>query len=215
MPTPPTATDRTFRKPITTEAELRDIMGHPADLVVRKTLNHLDHHCRTFIENSPFLTIGSSDGRGNFDVSPKGDPAGFVRILDDRTIAIPDRPGNRRADTLTNVLQNPTVGLLFFIPGVKETLRINGTARIVRDEEILDLMAINGRRPLFAMIVTVREAFMHCAKCIIRSQLWTVDETRPGRIASLATSLVDQAKLDISVQEMDDMIKEDERTNLY
>ncbi|MGB3798179.1 MAG: MSMEG_1061 family FMN-dependent PPOX-type flavoprotein [Lewinella sp.] len=215
MPSHPNPANRIFQKTITTEAELRDVMGYPADLVVRKTLDHLDTHCRTFIENCPFLTIGSSDGQGNFDVSPKGDPAGFVRILDERTIAIPDRPGNRRADTLTNVLQNPMVGLLFFIPGVKETLRINGTAQIVRDEEVLDSMVVNGRRPLFAIVVTVREAFMHCAKCIIRSHLWTVDETRPGRIASLATSLVDQAKLDISVREMDDMIKEDERINLY
>ena len=207
---------RTYRSPIRSETELRSILGYPAELVVDKTLDHLDRHCRAFIENSPFLTIASSDGRGRFDVSPKGDPPGFVKILDDRTIAIPDRPGNKRADTLTNVLRHPYVGLLFFIPGVRETLRVNGSATVVRDPDLLEQLAVNGRPALFATVVEVEEAFLHCAKCIIRSELWTAaDPKRITKIASLGTSLVEQAKLDITPEEMDEMIREDERRNLY
>ena len=206
----------TFRNPVTSEAELRATLGYPAELVVNKTLDYLDDHCRTFIENSPFLTIASSDGNGHFDVSPKGDPPGFVKILDDRTLAIPDRPGNKRADTLTNVLRNPQVGLLFLIPGVRETLRVNGSATVVRDPELLQLLAVNDRPALFATVVTVQEAFLHCAKCMIRSKLWTAaDPDRVTKIASLGTSLVEQAKLDITPEEMDEMIREDERENLY
>src|SRR5690606_11667014 len=111
----------TFDKIITTEEELREIMGHPTEIVTRKTIDYIDEHCRGFIEKSPFITIASSDLNGNFDVSPKGDPAGFVKILSDKVLAIPDRPGNRKADTLRNIIQNPNVGLIFLIPGIKET----------------------------------------------------------------------------------------------
>ena len=207
---------RTYTSPIQSEAELRSFLGYPAQLVVDKTQDHLDRHCRAFIENSPFLTIASSDGRGRFDVSPKGDPPGFVKILDDRTLAIPDRPGNKRVDTLTNVLSHPHVGILFFIPGVRETLRVNGRAAVVRDPELLEQLAVNGRPALFATVVEVEEAFLHCAKCMIRSKLWTAaDPDRVTKIASLGTSLVEQAQLDITPDEMDKLIREDERTNLY
>lgn len=206
----------TFDQIISTEEELREIMGYPSEVVTRKTINHIDDHCRSFIEKSPFITIATSDASGNFDVSPKGDPAGFVKILSDKVLAIPDRPGNRKADTLRNIIQNPNIGLIFLIPGIKETLRVNGEAKIVTDSRVLELLSCQGKVPSMAIIVTVKEAFMHCAKCIIRSNLWTnVDEKQARDVPSLARTLVDHGKLDITYQELDDMIKDDERTNLY
>lgn len=206
----------TFDQVITTEQELRNLMGYPSDIVTRKTINHIDAHCRSFIEKSPFITIATSDQKGNFDVSPKGDPAGFVKILSDKTLAIPDRPGNKKADTLTNIIQNPAVGLIFLIPGVKETLRVNGEAKIVTDKRVLDLLACQGKAPALAIIVTVKEAFMHCAKCIIRSNLWTqTSDAEKHTLPTLAEALVDHGKLEISSKELDQMIKDDEKTNLY
>lgn len=206
----------TFEKTITTEKELRDIMGYPTEIVTRKTIKHIDEHCKSFIENSPFIAIATSDASGNLDVSPKGDPAGFVKILSDKVLAIPDRPGNRKADTLSNIIQNPNIGLIFFIPGIRETLRVNGAAQIVTDSRVLELLSCQGKAPSIAIIVTVKEAFMHCAKCIIRSNLWTkVDDQQERTIPSLGRVLVDHGKLDITYQKLDDMIKDDERTNLY
>jgi hypothetical protein len=205
-----------FEHIIKTEEELRSVLGYPNEIVTRKTINYIDEHCRNFIENSPFITIATSDMEGNFDVSPKGDPAGFVKILDSHTLAIPDRPGNAKADTLTNILKNPNLGLIFLIPGIKETLRVNGQAKIVADRKVLELLSCDGKIPSFAIIVHVKEAFMHCAKCMIRSKLWKNEEQSQYRpIPSLAKALVDHGKLDISVKELDDLIKEDEKTNLY
>jgi uncharacterized protein len=205
-----------FKNIITSEEQLRATLGYPSEIVTRKTINYIDEHCRNFIENSPFITIATSDLQGNFDVSPKGDPAGFVKILDDKTLAIPDRPGNAKADTLTNIIKNPNVGLIFLIPGIKETLRVNGEALIVTDENVLELLICDGKKPSFAIIVKVKEAFMHCAKCMIRSNMWKGTENLKVRpVATLAQALVDQGKLDISVQELDDRIKNDEQTNLY
>lgn len=206
----------TFENIITNEGELRAILGHPNDIVTRKTINYIDKNCESFIQNSPFITIATADSNGNFDVSPKGDPSGFVKILNDKTLAIPDRPGNQKADTFTNILQNPNVGLIFLIPGVKETLRVNGKAKIVTDKKVLELLECEGKLPSFAIIVEVKEAFMHCAKCMIRSKLWVNNnDTKENSLPSLAKSLVDHGKLEISVQELDDLIKNDEKTNLY
>jgi hypothetical protein len=205
-----------FEKVITSEQELREILGYPSEIVNRKTIHYIDAHCGKFIELSPFITVATSDANGNPDVSPKGDPPGFVKILSDNVLAIPDRPGNRKADSLRNIIQNPNIGLLFFIPGIKETLRVNGEARIVTDEKLLELLSCQGKRPSIAIVVTVKEAFMHCAKCIIRSNLWTSTvDTQDRPVPSLAQALVDHGKLDISYKELDDMIKDDEKTNLY
>ena len=145
-----------FEKTITTDEQLREIMGYPSEIVTRKTINYIDEHCRSFIEKSPFITIATSDSNGNFDVSPKGDPAGFVKILNDNILAIPERPGNRNADTLTNIIRNPNVGIIFLIPGVKETLRVNGEAKIVTDQKVLELLSCQGKVPSFAIIVNVK-----------------------------------------------------------
>ena len=206
----------TFKEIITSEEDFREIMGHPSELVTRKTIDYIDDNCQSFINESPFITIASSDLKGNFDVSPKGDPPGFVKVLDKRTIAIPDRLGNRRADTFMNILQNPKVGLIFLIPGIKETLRVSGEAQIVTDKSVLELLAHKGRLPKLAMIVHVKEAFMHCAKCIIRSKLWAnIDADTERTAPTLAKSMVDHGKLDKSYEEMDQIIKNDEETRLY
>jgi len=207
---------RKFKEIITTEKDFRQIMGQPSELASRKTIDHIDENCRLFIEQSPFIVISSSDKNGNVDSSPKGDPAGFVKVLDDKTLAIPDRLGNRRADTFMNILQNPKVGLIFLIPGIKETLRVSGQAQIVTDKDVLELLAHKKKLPKFAMIVHVEEAFLHCAKCIIRSKLWAdVDLDAERKAPTLAKSMVDHGKLDLSYEEMDAIIKNDEKTRLY
>lgn len=206
----------TFEKVIRTEQELREMMGYPSEIVTRKTINYIDEHCKSFIENSPFITIATANQNGDLDVSPKGDPAGFVKILSNKMLAIPDRPGNKKADTLTNIIQNPKIGLIFLIPGIKETLRVNGDAKIVTDKSVLELLACDGKLPALAIIVNVKEAFMHCAKCMIRSSLWRKTyEIKARPVPTLAKALVDHGKLDIAVQQLDDMIKDDEKTNLY
>ena len=157
---------------ITTQDALRQHYRQAQDRAVQKELNHLDKHCRRFIDLSPFLLIGSSGSDGHGDVSPRGEAPGFVHVLDDKHLAIPDRPGNNRLDTLTNVLANPAVGLLFLIPGVDETLRINGRATIHDDEDLRRRFEVKGRLPATVLVVNVDEAYLHCAKALMRSKLW-------------------------------------------
>lgn len=167
-----------FGEVITSELELRKIVGPANRWFTSKILDRLDRHCRRFIAASPFVVVGSTNPFGMVDLSPKGDHAGFVRPLDDATLAIPDRPGNRRVDTFHNVLHNPGVGLIFFVPGKRETLRVTGRALLVRDHAIRSTMMDNGRMPDLAMIVIVEKAFFHCGKCITRSNLWDYDAGR-------------------------------------
>ncbi len=155
--------------------ELRDIYGQPSEIAVRKELTALDGHCRDFLALSPFMVLGSSNAAGRADVSPKGDAPGFVLVLDDTHLLIPDRPGNNRLDTMHNILENPEVAAIFFVPGVGETLRVNGTARIVCDEEVTARFEVNGKAPKTAILIEVREAMMHCAKALVRSRLWDGD----------------------------------------
>ena len=205
-----------FKDVIESREQLREIMGEPIDVVVGKTLSELDKHCSIFISRSPFVLLSSADSNGNLDVSPKGDPAGFVRVIDERTLAIPDRPGNRRADTIENILQNPNIGLIFLIPGKTETLRVSGTAQIVRDEELRESMAIRGRSPDFAIVVHVKEAFFHCSKCMIRSRLWN-SESWPSLegLPRLADTMVDALKLDVSADVVHELVLDDEKERLY
>ncbi len=152
--------------------ELRDALGEPVKFVLDKERPALDKHGRHFISLSPFLCIGTADAEGHQDVSPRGDPPGFVKVLDDRTLVIPERPGNRRADTMLNVIANPDVGILFMVPGVEETLRINGRARVTRDGGLLSGMEVRGKAPAFGIVVEIETVFFHCAKAIVRSKLW-------------------------------------------
>jgi PPOX class probable FMN-dependent enzyme len=205
-----------FSEVIATEAQLRGVIGSPNQRVLKKQIASLDGHCRAFIAKSPFLLISSCDGNGNMDVSPKGDPPGFVRVLDDQTLAIPDRPGNRRADTFRNLLTNPNVGLLFLVPGKQETLRVSGTALIVRDPWVREPMGMAGKLPELAIIVNLREVFFHCAKCVIRSKLWeSVSWPDPKGLPSLARVMVDQGKLEESLEEMEALIEQSNRERLY
>lgn len=157
---------------IASEADLRAILGEPTELVLSKITDRLNHLTRQFIERSPFLCIATASPEGGLDVSPRGDPAGFVRILDERTPLIPDRPGNKIADTLRNVLADPRVALLFLIPGVGDTFRVNGTARLVDDPELLEPSAVEGKVPTLGILVTIDEAYTQCPKAFHRSELW-------------------------------------------
>lgn len=205
-----------FKDIITDPAQLRELMGEPPPPCVAKTIAQLDRHCRAFIAKSRFVLIASSNARGQVDVSPKGDPPGFVRVLDDLTLAVPERPGNRRADTFTNVLENPRVGLIFLIPGKSETLRISGRAKIVRDLDLRESMAECDKTPDFALVVEVQEAFFHCSKYIIRSSLWNPKEWPAIEgPPNLAQTMVDGAKLPMPVEELEEIIKQDESERLY
>jgi PPOX class probable FMN-dependent enzyme len=205
-----------FSDMITSEKQLREVMGYPVQRVVDKTLSALDEHCRAFIARSPFLLIASADASGNVDVSPKGDPPGFVQVLDDKTLAIPDRPGNRRADTFRNILQNPKVGLFFLIPGNQETLRVSGRARLVRDGWLREQMATRGKTPELAVVVSVEEAFIHCPKCMIRSELWHPEQWPDvSGVPSMARMVIDHAKLSASVEEVQALLDESIRDRLY
>ena len=189
---------------ISTREELRSLYKEPGDGAVRKVLPRLDSHCRSFISRSPFVLIGSTDGSGNADVTPKGDRPGFVEILDDTTIAIPDRPGNNRLDTLENLLLDPAIGLLFLIPGMNETLRINGAAKITADPALRERLAHDGKPPLSVIVVEIKAAYMHCAKAFMRSELWK-PESWPdrGKLPTLGQILKDQLALDQSAGETD------------
>jgi hypothetical protein len=205
-----------FNNIIRTREDLRSVLNEPSELVTRKCLDHLDKHCAKFISRAPFLVMASADADGNLDVSPKGDPAGFVKILDSRTLVVPERPGNNRADTMENILQNPKVGLIFLIPGKRETLRISGSASIVRDEALLDSLAVDGRAPKLAIAVGVQEAFFHCSKCMIRSKLWEpANWPDLEGLPRLAETMVDAGKLALSESEMHRIVANDERERLY
>ncbi len=160
---------------IADEDELRGNFREPSERVQKKAIPHLDRHCREIIKRSPFLCLATANADGQADVSPRGDPAGFVTVLDDKTLLIPDRPGNNRLDSMANIVANPEVGLIFFIPGWDETLRVNGTADVVQDSAVLAAMEMNGHIPKVAIRVHVREALLHCAKAIRRSRLWEED----------------------------------------
>lgn len=161
-----------FADTIETEAELEAVIGHPFQPAVEKVVDHLDPICRAYIARSPFLLIASADKTAAPELSPRGDAAGFVAVLDDHTIALPDRPGNRRADTFRRVLRNPEVALLFLVPGMGETLRVYGSARLVTSLSLRQRFAVNGRLPARVMVVTVERVMVHCPKCVIRSGLW-------------------------------------------
>ena len=206
-----------FTNKITSEVELRTLIGEPTELVIRKQLPVLDAHCRAFIALSPFLLIGTVGANGLGDVSPRGDPPGFVHVVDEQTLLIPDRPGNRRIDSLRNILQTGAIGLLFMAPNVEETLRVNGRACLIRDEEWLERMALHGKQPQLAISVTVEECFFQCAKALKRSRLWQ-PEHWPARDAlpSLAQMLIDQAKpANTTVEQLEEYIKESYTKRLY
>src|ERR1700741_5117574 len=157
---------------ISDERELREVIGHPQATVLAKIADHVNELTRQFIERSPFVCVATARPDGGLDVSPRGGPAGFVEVLDERPLLIPDRPGNRIADTLTNLLADPRIALLFLIPGVGDTFRVNGRARIVDEPELLAPSAVDGKVPRLGILVAIEEAYTQCSKALIRSDLW-------------------------------------------
>jgi PPOX class probable FMN-dependent enzyme len=205
-----------FEEVVTTRDRLRELIKPPIDLVRNKAIDRIDDICRRFIAASPFVMIATRGADGRLDVSPKGDPAGFVAVLDERTLAIPDRLGNNRLDTLENVLVHPEVGLIFVIPGHNDTLRLSGNGRIVRDADLQRRLAVNGKTPNLVLVVTVEEGFMHCSKCMIRSRLWQQDDW-PDRssVATLAEAMIAHAAPKETVGEMEAIIDDDRENRLY
>ena len=167
---------------ISSEAELRELLGTPAPRVITKERTRLHQRDIEWLAASPFCLIATSGADGTCDVSPKGDPPGFALVLDDTTIAIPERPGNKRADGFRNILANPHVGLIFVIPGRKETLRINGRARLIRDAPFFDDMIVKGHRPQLALLVEIEQIFFHCMKSFMRAQLWEPESWHPEAV---------------------------------
>ncbi len=201
---------------IETHDQLRDLYGPVYESAVKKELPRLEAHSRNFIARSPFLLIGSQDGNGRGDVTPKGDKPGFVQVLDDQTIAIPDRPGNKRLDTFENIIRNPGVGLIFFIPGMDETLRIDGEARLTDDEELRRRCAAEGRPALAVLVVKIRSHYMHCAKAFMRSQLWKPETWRPrSEMPTLGQIVRDQQDLAITSESIDEGLAEAYRKSLW
>jgi len=192
---------------ITSAEELRAYVGEPMPRVVQKERPRLHERDREWLAASPFCLIATSDAAGNCDVSPKGDPAGFTYVVDDSTIAIPDRPGNRRVDGFLNVLENPHVGLIFLIPGRAETLRINGRAQLVREAPYLDEMVVKGHRPKLALVVEIDTIFHHCAKAFMRSKLWKPETWNPDVLPSHARLTKEVQETPETLEQLEDRYK--------
>jgi uncharacterized protein len=202
---------------LTAVEQLRPPYLQPSALVHAKQLDRLDGHCRHFIARAPLVIIGSSHPERGHDVSPRGDAPGFVRILDPQHLAIPDRPGNNRLDTIENLLANPAIGLLFIVPCIDELLRVNGTAVLTRSPPLLEPMSVGGKMPKLAIVVTITEAFLHCSKAFKRARLWS-DDYRLDRaeLPTLGRMLADQTRPPgLTVKDIEARIEADARDNLY
>jgi uncharacterized protein len=194
---------------------LHEIYGAPNERAVKKELRRLDRHCRAFIARSPFLVIASADPSGRCDASPKGDMPGFVRVIDDTHLLIPDRLGNNRVDTLGNLLARPGIGLIFFVPGINETLRVNGRAQVTTDPALLEPLAVNGKVPRSGILVSAEEVYFHCGKALIRSDLWNPEKhVRRGEFPSLGRIIAEQIG-GIDADEAERQTAESYRTRLY
>ena len=205
---------------ISGEGELRQKFGEVHPLAITKSRPALDQYSRQFISLSPFLVISTADAAGKADLSPRGDPPGFVHVVDDRTILVPDRPGNNRLDTMSNITANPNVGCLFFIPGFEDTLRLNGKARLTDDAELLKHCTVNDKPPKVGILITIEEVFMHCAKALKRSKLWGPEYRQDrGQLPSIARIILAQtceAGVDEKeAAEADKDVEGDYQTGLY
>lgn len=201
---------------ITSADELGQICGQPLPQIIAKELPALDQMCRDFIATSPFCLIASANPRGYLDISPRGDPVGFVQVLSDTLIAIPDRPGNKRVDTFHNVLEDPRVSVIFFVPGKMETLRLRGSARICADPDLLKSMAIQDHPPKLALLIHVDTVFAHCPKCVIRAKLWQ-PEAWPdsSRLPNMNAMMVKHARINQTPDEWFESLKDTGELDLY
>lgn len=205
-----------FGEVITTRERLRELNRHPSHFVSNKTIDHIDDICRRFIAECPFVVIASRGQDNRMDLSPKGDPEGFVAILNEKTLAIPDRLGNNRLDTFENIMLNPEVGLLFIIPGHGDTLRVSGKGTIVRDTQLQNRFAMNGRIPNLVLVIAVEEAFLHCPKCVIRSGLWKPDQwPERSNLPTLAEAMIAHGALSESVEQIETVIQISNTKLLY
>lgn len=205
-----------FDEVIHTSERLRELVKAPSRYVSDKVIDHVDEYCRRFITASPFVVIASSCATAVMDLSPKGDTPGFVRVLDEHTLAIPDRPGNNRVDTLCNLIEDDRTGLIFLVPGKRETLRMSGRAVIVRDTDLNNKLAHDGKVPRLAIVVNVTRAFFHCAKCMIRSGLWEPEHWPDTTgLPTLAETMVRHGKLEDSVDNVDEIVRNDAVKRLY
>jgi PPOX class probable FMN-dependent enzyme len=194
---------------------LRELYDAPSERALKKQLPALDRHCRAFIALSPFVVVASSGADGTLDASPRGDAPGFVAVLDEQTLLIPDRPGNNRLDTMGNFLENPHIGLLFLVPGVGETLRVNGSVRITTDPALLAPLSAGGRQPKAGLLVTVAEAYLQCPKALIRSDLWNPAKHVDRRtLPTLGQMLADQIP-GVDAEAADQSLAEAIRTRLH
>lgn len=167
---------------ISSVEQLRALYKQPTERAIKKELTFVDKHCRSFIALSPYLVLCTSDAQGNLDASPRGGTPGFCKVADDHTLLLPDRPGNNRLDSFSNIIQTGRIGLLFFIPGVDDMLRVNGSAELRTDEDLRSLCVENGKAPSVVVTVTVREAYLHCPKAIMRSGLWKAESKVPRSV---------------------------------
>ncbi len=191
---------------IETEEQLRTLYARPKGRPLTKQLDHLETHCRHFISLSPFLVLSTGAEGQSMDASPRGEDPGFVKVLDDHTLAIPDRPGNNRMDSFTNVLKSPQVGILFLIPGVEETLRVNGPAEIRDDPELIERFYAGGKKPKTVLLVHVKEAYLHCAKALMRSRLWDEGAKIPrDQLPSMSQMINDQTHSSLPLESQEEM----------
>ncbi len=190
--------------------------GSPAQIAVAVTKSRLDDHHKNFIRHAPFVCIASTDATGQPNVSPKGDAPGFVHVVDDETLVIPDRIGNNKVETIENLVANPKIAMVFFVPGVRELLRVHGTATVSRDPALLDLGKVRGKAPRSALVVKVTKAYMHCGKALIRSRLWEPEgRVAPGAIPPFSQVVKDQANTPMSVEDVQHHIDVSYRDRLY
>lgn len=204
------------REVVTSEDEIRAVIEGEFESQTGKIIDHIDDLCRVWIERSTFLTMATVSGDGKVDVSPKGDPAGFVKVLDEKTLAVPERPGNHRFDSFRNILETGRIGLVFLVPNRNEVVRVNGSARTVRDMDIREMMAIKGRVPDFAVLVDVEEAFYHCGKAVIRSRLWAPDKAGPvDGLPTYGEALVLHGNMARSVEYMEARCLDNDENRLY
>lgn len=201
---------------VTSEAEVRAIIPGTIERQVRKVIDHIDEHVRIWIERSPFMTMATYSSTGAVDVSPKGDPAGFVKVIDEKTLAIPDRPGNHRFDSFLNIFQTGRIGLMFLVPNRLEVVRVSGTAQVVRDLELRKRMAVEGKVPDFAIVVRVEEAFYHCGKAVIRSALWEPEKAVSVEgLPTYGRALKAHGALDTPLEEIERLTEDNLKYRLY
>jgi hypothetical protein len=205
---------------VSSEEQLRSLFQPTHEIASKKSLDHLDKHARDFIERSPFVCVGTQSAVGTADVSPRGDPCGFVKVLNDKTLLLPDRPGNNRLDTLSNLIANPAIGLLFIVPGYDDTVRVNGRAQLTTDPHLLNMLVVQDRVPTLAIAISVDEVFFHCAKAFRRSKLWKPDNLQnrdemPSLMQIVHEQILEKPKSADEISVLDAELETDYQNSMY